>query len=73
MIYVYRIIRKKPVENVKIAGTFPGKNVFDYSKSEAILTYECLAKRKKELFFPLLVPICTHFYINPKEEIKKGK
>jgi len=47
MIYVYRIIRKKPVENVKIAGMFPGKKVFDYSKSEAILTSEYLTKRKE--------------------------
>lgn len=50
MIYSYRIIRKKPVENVKIVGTFPGKNVFDYSKSEAMLTYENLTKRKEDWF-----------------------
>lgn len=51
----------------------PEKNIFDYSKSEAILTYEYLTKRKKNCFFPLSVPICTHFYINPKKERKEGK
>lgn len=43
--YFYGIIEKKKVENVKIAGMFPGKNVFDHRKSAAILTYEFLTKR----------------------------
>lgn len=35
------------MENVKIVGMFPGKNIFEFSKSEAILTYEYLTKRKE--------------------------
>lgn len=35
------------MENVKIAGMLPGKNVFEFSKSETILTYEYLPKRKE--------------------------
>lgn len=45
MIYFYGIIGKKKGENVKIAGMFPGKNIFDHRKSAAILTYEFLTKR----------------------------
>lgn len=45
MIYFYGIIGKKKGENVKIAGMFPGKNIFDHKKSAAILTYEFLTKR----------------------------
>lgn len=45
MIYFYGIIGKKKGENVKIAGMFPGKNIFDHRKSAAILIYESLTKR----------------------------
>lgn len=34
----------------RLQACSPEKNIFDYSKSEAILTYEYLTKRKENCF-----------------------
>lgn len=57
----------------RLRASSPEKNVFDYSKSEAILTYEYLTKRKENCsshyrFQFVLISIST-----PKKERKEGK